>query len=277
MMFDPELVREIDLKGGECNTSREVILQNVEANIRRGLPQARPYQPNPNRALLVCGGPSLVQTEKELAREKWRGGQIIAVNGAYQWCIDHNLMPSAFVMLDARSFNARFCAEAVEGCHYLLASQCHPWAFDQCADRTTTVWHALTGEEEEQAILEKYYFGKYNAVTLGTTVGVRAISLMRMLGFTTFTIFGLDSCWLDGEHHAYAQPENNGRNISVWLRPQGRDDRAQRFLCSPWQVKQAQDFMLLTRERGEMFDLDVRGPGLIAAMLRTGAELQIED
>lgn len=180
------------------------------------------------------------------------------------------------VMLDAREFNARFLDEPVEGCRYMLASQCHPRAFEVCKDRNVLLWHALTGEEAEQAILEEFYFGKYHAVTLGTTVGIRAISLLRMLGFHMFTVFGLDSCWLDEEHHAYPQPENKERRMSVWLRPEGRDDKAMRFRCAPWHVKQAQDFMTLIRDRGDLFHLDVRGPGLIANMLRTGAEIQIE-
>jgi len=106
---------------------------------------------------------------------------------------------------------------------------------------------------------------------------MRAISLMRMLGFMRMEIFGLDSCWLDGEHHSYSQPENNHeKTISVWLRPRERDDMAQRFICSPWQAKQADDFMSLVKERGELFELNVHGRGLIATMIKTGASIQME-
>jgi hypothetical protein len=65
--------------------------------------------------------------------------------------------------------------------------------------------------------------------------------------------------------------------MSVWCRPKGRDDLAQRFVCSVWQAKQATDFLELIKERGELFQLNVHGPGLIATMVRTGAELEVED
>src|SRR5688572_2057290 len=205
------------LKGG-MNTSDEIILAQVAANIRRGLPQAQPHQPNPHTALLVCGGPSLAMTEKELVEAHWRGGKIVAANGAYQWCIDRNLKPSAAIMLDAREFNSRFVATPVVGCKYLLASQCHPATFDLCKDRETVIWHACSTGDKELELLNDFYFERTYPVDLGTTIGVRAISVLRMLGFTQIEIFGLDSCWLDNKHHSYEQAENNkDQRIEVFL------------------------------------------------------------
>jgi hypothetical protein len=277
MILEPERVKEIMFTGG-VNTTDEQLLKQVNENIRRGLPQAMEYQPNNQTAVLVCGGPSLKTTEKDLVKAVWNGGKVIAVNGSYQWCIDRNIKPSMFVMLDAREFNARFVETPVDDCHYMLASQCHPKAFELCRDRKVTIWHAMSAGEEEQKLLDEYYFTRYRPVTLGTTVAMRAISLLRMLGFTRIEIFGLDSCWLGEEHHAYPQSENNGeRKMSVWLRPKARDEKAIRFMCSPWQAKQADDFLNLTRERGPLFDLNVHGDGLIASLIRLGAELHIEE
>jgi len=274
--LEPDKTKEIEFRGG-VNTPDFVLLKQVASNIRRGLPQVMPYNPNDQLALLVCGGPSLAVTEKELVKAYWGGGKVVAVNGAYQWCLDRNIRPSAFVMLDAREFNARFVETPVDGCHYLLASQCHPVAFDLCRGRKTTIWHGMSAGELEVEVLDAYYFKRYHPVTLGTTVAMRAISLLRMLGFMRIEIFGLDSCWSGDQHHAYAQPENdNERRMSVWLRPKDRDDKAQRFICSPWQAKQVEDFMMLVKERGNLFQLEVHGPGLIATMIRTGAEISLE-
>jgi hypothetical protein len=260
-----------------CNVSDDVLLEQIAHNIRRGLPQARPHAPHPAPALLVCGGPSLATTERELVDAYWRGGKVITTNGAFAWCIARNIRPSATVMLDAREFNARFVADAVPECNYLLAAQCHPAAFDLCADRSVFIWHALTAGQGELDMLDAFYWKQHWPVSVGTTVGIRAISLLRMLGFESIEIFGLDSCWLDRKHHAYEQQENDHEPaISVWLRPDGRDDLAKQFLCAPWHMKQATDFQELIRERGHMFRLSVHGPGLIAEILKTGAELEPE-
>jgi hypothetical protein len=138
----------------------------------------------------------------------------------------------------------------------------------------------------ELELLRKYYFERTYPVTGGTTIGIRTITLLRLLGFQTIEIFGLDSCWKGDRHHAYSQPENDrDMRREIWLRHyrsdgdkvvQFRDDKAMQFFCSPWQVRQAEDFLALIKERGDLFRLNVHGNGLLATMLRTGAEMQRE-
>lgn len=275
--FQQDKVMPVKLDGG-LNTPDEVILKQVNENIRRQLPQVQPYHLNGEVALIVCGGVSLRETETELRDAVWAGGKIVAINGAYQWCIDHNLKPSACLVLDARESNVKFVETPVKGCRYLLAAQCHPKAFELCRDREVFIWHACSGGDVEHEILKKYYFDRVHPITLGTTAGVRAISVMRMLGFTRMEIFGLDSCWLGDEHHSYPQKENEkDLRIPVWLNPEGRADKALRFECAPWHMKQAEDFQNLVKERGNMFQLNVHGRGLISAIMRTGAAIQTEN
>lgn len=262
-------------KACRCNVPDQVILDQVSTNIRRGLPQVRPYALNPHTAVLICGGPSLEMTKPELIAACWREDtKIFTVNGAFEWAIKQNIKPGAVIMIDAREFNKRFVEPEVPDCKYLLAGQCHPAAFDMCRGRDTFIWHALTACDAEVELLKQYYHGHFWPVSHGTTIGIRAISLIQMLGFYSIEIFGLDSCWFDSRHHAYAQDENSeDADIITWLKPDGRDDLARSFVCSPWMMKQAMDFEGLLRAKSELFRLNVHGPGLIAEMLRTGAQL----
>jgi len=281
MMLDATALHRIEFDPGiPTNVEEQILLDQVAVNIRRQLPQVTPHELNHYTVALVCGGPSLNQTEGELVEAIWNGAKLVCVNGSYDWCIDHNLKPSAAVLLDGREFNARFIERAVPGCKYLLASQCHPRTFEICAGREVLIWHCVNTQAEADLISD-YYFEQTLQISLGTTVGVRAISVLRTLGYQRFDIFGMDSCWLDGVGHAYAQQENNDDAVfDIWLRPQDgdhhRDDLAQHFLCSPWHAKQAEDIQNLIRERGDTFELNVRGPGLIAAMIRAGAQITIE-
>lgn len=275
--FDPAIAKKIVFDPGTpCNVPDEVFLRQVAINIRRGLPQLQIYQPNPKVALLVAGGPSLSDSVGELREAVNAGGVIVTVNGAYQWCIDNGFRPSMQIVLDAREFNKRFVEAEVPGCKYMIASQCHPKTFEALAGRDVTIWHAVSAGDPEVELLKAYYFDRFLPVTIGTTVTVRAISLLTMLGFNRQDIFGFDSCWLGDKHHAYDQPENNDLRVRVWLRPEGRDDLAESYECAPWHAKQAEDFLKLIRERGNHFELNVRGPGLIAGILRTGASIQME-
>jgi hypothetical protein len=269
------------------NVDDDELIAHVKHSIGLGLPQAMPYDSNQHVVALVCGGPSLATTENELVQLAWKGAKVVALNGAYKWCIDRNIRPSAMAMIDARQFNSRFVQTPVDGCEYFLASQCHPDTFAACRDRKITLWHVLSNPEAEMALLDDYYCeppGKpdrnrchYFPVTLGTTVAIRALSLLRMLGFCRFEIFGLDSCWIGKDHHAYRQAENDKEvKLSIWTRPKDRDDLARRFICSPWMAKQADDFIQLIRERGALFQINVHGDGLIATMIKTGAEMEAD-
>lgn len=278
-VFDPATAKELKFKGG-VNTPKEVLLSQIAQNIRRGLPQVMDFEDNDTTAILVAGGPSINDpaVRLELMQAIAEGGKVVTVNGSYQWCIDNGIRPSAVVMLDAREFNARFVETDVPGCTYFLAAQCHPRVFDICKDRRTYIWHGVSAGEDEIELLKAYYWERFFPIDVGTTVGIRAFSVLRLMGFKKFHVFGLDSCWMGDAHHAYEQAENNGENlIQVWLRPQGRDDKVESFLCSVWQAKQAEDFLQLVKLRGSLFEMQIHGEGLIARMVRTAAELQIEE
>jgi hypothetical protein len=100
----------------------------------------------------------------------------------------------------------------------------------------------------------------------GSTVVLRGLPLLMMLGLRRFQIWGFDSCLKAGEHHAYSQPENNYEGVFDIL-VGGR-----RFQCHHWMAVQAQEFVDMVKH---MFPKDVEmvvhGDGLIAHILNTGA------
>jgi hypothetical protein len=259
------------------NTSNEEIIGNVRENIRRGLPQAKPYSPQDTRVCIVGGGWSLNDTLEELRDLYWGGARLVAVNGSAKWLIEHNMKPSALVILDAREQNLHFLTDLEglsppEDLKYFFASQCHPSLFDHVKDRDSYIWHCWsTGTEEEKEVLDRYYSKKWIAVPGTTCVGFRSVCLFSTLGYRYFDIFGVDSCYRGetSEHHAYAQPENDGE-ITTEIKCGGRS-----FHVSGWQFVQACYFQDMVRLYGDNFFLSVHGDGLIAHMMKTGADLNV--
>jgi hypothetical protein len=102
----------------------------------------------------------------------------------------------------------------------------------------------------------------------GSTVVLRAIPLLRILGLTQFHVFGFDSCVAPGgAHHAYPQAENDNEPVV----PVVVGGRA--FECTPWQISQAVEFMDLVTFLGDEVELCVYGAGLIQHIVATGASL----
>jgi hypothetical protein len=258
------------LANGCVNTDDETLLAHVRQNIRLGLPQVKGQGVQPDHIALVGSGPSLPSTERELVDLLHSGAKLVTMNGAYHWALQHNLRPSAQI---ARATNARFLEPAVPHCRYLLASQCHPDTFAAAAGRDTWIFHAAGPESALKEILDAYYLGHWHGVAGGTTVATRALALLRMLGWLRFDLFGVDSCWMDGAHHALPQPENaDDKQIHVRVAPEGAGPEAARvFTCAPWHLKQFEDFLQLIRVNGQHFLLHVHGDGLIAFMLRSSA------
>lgn len=259
---------------GRVNVTDETVLANVRSAIRRGHPQVWPMAANGSRVCLVGGGPSLEATLTELRTLYFEGAKVVTVNGAYRWCVERNIRPSAQIVLDARPSNARFVDPPVPQCRYYLCSQCAPETFDAVEGREFVgIWHDAS-DEAVQAELNQYYLGQWHGITGGTTVGTRAIGLLRTLGFLRFDLFGFDSCFLGEAHHAYPQAENDhDRRLRLVMHPTGSPHLARRFDVAPWHAKQLEDLVLMIRTSGDQFVLNIHGNGLLAYALSSSAEV----
>lgn len=264
---DPTVAEK--MASGVMNVTPDGICANIRAAIRRGHPQVRPYPVRPDRIALVGSGPSLNETIGELRDCLWNGAALATMNGAYLWAIEHNLKPQTQIVMDARPANARFLTPHVPKCNYLLASQCAPALWDVVqAYPFVRIFHAVVKDEGDTSrILDDYYQGNWYGIGGGTTVATRAISLLRNLGYVHFDLFGVDSCWLGGQHHALPQPENAGdrwTTVRAKVRGQTQD---REFRVTGWMLKQAEDFMTTLKVNGEHFFLTVHGDGLIAYLM----------
>lgn len=264
---------------GRVNTDDDTLRAHIRSSIRRGLPQIRRQALQDERVCLIGGGPSLASTERELRDLVFEGAKVVTVNGAYQWCINRNIFPSMQIVMDARAENTRFLEPAIPRCAYVLASQCHPALFDVVEDRSNSwIFHAVADPEAkpEREILDTYYCGNWHGIAGGTTVVSRAIGLLRTLGYVRYDLFGVDSCFLDGQGHAYDQPENaRDRRLTFTVHPTGHPEKARTFVCAPWMVKQFEDFLQFIRFAGDHFRLNVHGDGLIAYALQASADLVV--
>ncbi len=269
------------LEGIECrgrvNTDDGVLLAHIAHAIRQGHPQLRPEGVKPDRVAIVGSGPSLAETEHELRDLIFAGAKVVALNGAYAWCLERNIHPSAVIVVDARASNARFVEPGIPRCKYFIASQCHPDMWAAVEGRDVILWHAMSPDNPEGRVLDDYYgAGHWLGVAGGTTVASRAIGLLRMIGYLRFDLFGVDSCWLDGEHHAFPQAENaSEQRAVVRVEPTGHPERVREFLCAPWHVKQLEDLLQLVRVSGHQFQLSIHGRGLIAAAIGNPSTISI--
>lgn len=269
------------MANGAMNTGEDQILANIRSSIRRGYPQFRTGPNRGDRICLVGSGPSLASTLPELRQLLWEGATLVTLNGAYQWCIDHNLRPQTQIVMDARPSNARFVNPEVPKCNYMIASQCAPDVWDAVEGRPNVwIWHPVVKSEGgPTAVLDAFYGGQWVGIGGGTTVATRAIYLLRTAGYLRFDLFGIDCCWLGETHHAVPQPENDGdlrtrRPIRVSVR---ESDASRTFDASGWHVKQVEDLLTTLYVNGKHFKLTAHGDGMFAYIMRVLGTASLND
>ena len=251
------------------NEDKEKIRDNIKKNIKRGLPQVRPYETQEGKVVgLVLGGPTLKKTFPDLLKKRQNGMPVITVNGTHKYCMAGGLIPSAMIMLDSREFNKRFVYPLVEECKYFISSQCHPSVFENLKDNKVWIWHCAGDDNID--LLEEEYGKDYFPVMGGATIALRAVHLLRMLGFHKFEMYGFDSCII-GEHHAYEQPENDGEEV-IDVVVSGRE-----FQCTAANYHQAKEFVDMISKTGEHYDLAVHGDGLISHIIKNPDSLKIKE
>lgn len=253
------------VKSGKLNAADEQIRENVKFNIAQGWEQVKPFGANDFECMILGGGPSLNDFVDDIKQKRAEGVKLLTLNGAYQWALEHGLIPSAQLVVDARPFNGRFTKPVIDDCKYLIGSQCHPSVLEGLPKDRTVIWHSNPSLIED--LLNAQYEYWYS-IPGGSSILLRAIPLMRMLGYGKFHLYGCDSCVLNGAHHAYSQPENDGGvALPVIVNPGGRV-----FHCNPWQISQAQEFIDLIKAMGDQVELAVYGDGLLAHILNAAAE-----
>lgn len=263
----PKVWREGGISHAElkavCNTEQEALLANVRSACARDLRWFEVEEEHDRHVAIIGGGPSVVDMVDEIKWRQSQGQEIWALNNAASFCRQHGVLVSAQVLLDARPANVSFLTTADE---YLVASQCDPAVFDLLETlrwagisinwANVTLWHVnspgmaelLTPENERPAYL----------IGGGTTVGMNAIALAFARGYRKIHLYGFDSCYRDGQHHAYPQALNDKEPHSEILYGN------KTYVCAPWMVGQAQEFIeLAPGYEADGCTITVHGSGLL--------------
>lgn len=234
-----------------CNTSNEVLFNNVRVNSRKNIPWLKSLPEHDGHAVLVGGGPSLKDWVDEIRMRKDAGQTIFALNGAALYLKAQGIKADHCVVVDARESNIKFIGHAE---HHYLSSQCHPSLFDCNA----TLWHQEYPEdmaEFESALPEEQ--PEHTLIGGGTTVGLSAMALVYALGYRKLHLYGYDSSYQDGDRHAYSQ--HDPQNVDCVFTVAGKS-----FNTSLAMARQAE---LFPEMKDTLLDLGclitIRGDGLL--------------
>lgn len=259
---------------------------------------------------IAAGGPSLKDSLGALHGTKAR---IIACNGAHDYLINNGIIPWACLIMDTCEESWRVLKEIRNGRNlrpetpvkYLIASQVHYRLIDLLVehDCDVRIWDFMGEVDASTApICSRAENGRFYAA-LGSTVALQAILMAYNMGSRDIDVYGMDSCYIGEEHHAYQYDREVEEATEVAYRSQVRfgegsiseqpaklipreDGRPlmanpiacgeKTFFCEPSMLLQAQDFQKIIKVIGASADIRVHGPGLIAEIMREGERIASE-
>lgn len=174
----------------QCVVSSEDCEQNMAHVLSRGFPLCTP-QPERTDALAIVGSAPSVSRYLDEIRDT---PNVWAINGAYNFLLDHGIVASGFIGVDPLPGLAQYVGRAHPRTAFYLSGLCDLSVFDALDGFNIGVWFP-----EQTGV--KFKSGLW-MVPGGTTAVTRAPFLARMLGFRDITIYGAD-CSADEGRYCY--------------------------------------------------------------------------
>lgn len=147
---------------------------------------------------IVCFGPSLADTWEQVKDFKF----IMTCSGSHKFLLERGIVPTWHVEVDPRAHKCLLLGTPHPDTEYLIASTCHPKLIDHLEGFKVKLWHVFDNAQDAMRTLPR---GEW-ALTGGCSVGLRAMTVARFMGFTDQHIFGMDGSEGRTGKHADAHP-----------------------------------------------------------------------
>jgi hypothetical protein len=253
-------------------TPAETSHENIRENLGRGLPRLhqlpefKKVKGWDTPLAIVGGGPSL-KGASVLAELRSFEGHMIACGSVHDYLRGCGFRPRYTAACDPDPIMANYLRNPWPGTLYLLSTHCHKSVFDALENMPIALWHCAPIDE---AFLNEVDPG-WQAVGGGCTVGLRAISIALMMGYSNLHFFGFDSCLNGDEHHAYDFTDDSEElgqiyNLKIGVGPEGPGADAKVYRCAGYQMAQASHFKTLLEHYGHVFTPTFHGDGFLSAM-----------
>jgi hypothetical protein len=249
----------IGLGNFHCNVSDAILEKNIIHNIKNySLHIIRKARQKTDFTAIIVGGAPSIQEHLNIIKLMADSPRTVlfGLNNVPKYLYDNKILVNAGILVDAREQNIEFYENigAFElsrlPFNMLVASWVSPIILEKI--KKFNMFHMASDLNMRIAKDGGLFIGG------GRTVGLVGLALIVALGYRNIHIFGYDSSFTDGEHHAYSQASND-KDPVIDVTYQDRT-----FKTTPWMAKQAEDFIELSQAlMKENVTLTVHGDGLL--------------
>ncbi len=193
------------------------VRKNIISTFRlmKDVPRVKPVPVHDGVFCVVGYGPSLKQTWGGLVNELKSGSVVCSTSGAHDFLLSRGIIPHFHADMDPEERKAEFVKTPNPHITYLMASRCHPKAWEYLKGQSVNIWHMGDMGKEDKLIarLEPDAILQPGA----QCIGLNAIVLGTTLGFRKFSVYGMDCSYGEGASHAGPHNGNHAEGaIPVW-------------------------------------------------------------
>lgn len=185
--------------------SQRLMLNNLEANLPRKLPELTELRGKfSGRAAIIGGGPSINGQMDKVKELQQAGATIFSIDRMYPWCMKNQIKPDFVVLLDSSDDVVEGFSDICPDATHLIVANGLPKIFDLLKDhKVYFVAGGINAYPEARDIWAKHGYRKLTIVTTGGSVVLSSMYLAIVLGFKNVDLFGFD-CMVPLEGSAYA-------------------------------------------------------------------------
>lgn len=208
----------INFEGRGCVSPAVIAANRIHA--RRHFFRPHPTASRSHRLALVGGGPSVAENVAEL--QTW-DGEVWAINGAAQWCIDHDI-DAALCTIHPGAYPLEYTADIARA---VISEECDPALFAALANAEVSVF----------ALPEAH----------GTSTATVIPEVALKAGFHEVTFFGCECAYGEQTHiYQHALSEDD---IRVKVGEQEFHTKIEFFLQAQWLSELIRRLPALLKER----------------------------
>lgn len=238
-----------------CVVNDEGCAINLKSALARGLPSCTPQPERAGRLAVVGAGPSVRDylTELKDYDEVW------AVNGAYEYLLEQQIVPHGFVALDPLPGLADYVKRPHPDTVHYISIMCDPSVFDALDGYQVMTW--IPAQDASNVV---FPVGSY-LLPGGTTALSRTPALAKLMGWQDVTIFGADCSFDDSSRYVYPHGKFKEDSIADVVPVMCNDEGP--FYSEEALLKQASQLGVLAQTKA--IKLSFRCGGLLDAFLRS--------
>ena len=186
---------------------RDLQIQQNTARIKERVEPCHDLKDDP--IAIVCFGPSLNDTWEQIKDFKY----VMTCSGSHKFLVERGIIPTYHAEVDPRDHKIKLMGQPQKETEYLISATCHPKLLDHLEGYNVKIWHVFDGKEDGIRNLPANEW----ALMGGCSVGLRAMTIARFMGFTNQHIFGMDGCeGPTGKHAAEHPSQAKGHSVVTY-------------------------------------------------------------